>query len=214
LTRLAFQVESLGIAEASAQPELSLNLRVSSTPAEQRIDNLLLHAQARLEVRRRRYSAAEERELVELFGAPSRWGESLQSLLWTRTTLVVPAFSGSCTVELPLACTYDLNVAAARYFHGLEEDAVPFVVQLSGSIFHGGADGRLQVAPVPWSCEAAGRLPLALWRQMMELHYPGQVPLLLPRQLVDRLRRFRSARGLVGWEQALEALLDREESSS
>lgn len=208
MPELSFEVDGIEPGPAAAAPELVLGLCVSCRPAAEPIDNLLLQVQVRLQVRQRRYTEAEQGQLVELFGAPGRWGETVQSLLWTRATVMVPAFSGTCRVAVPLPCSYDFNVAAARYFHALEEGEVPFTVQLSGSIFFGGAAGRLQVVPVPWSAEASGRLPVACWRQLMEEHYPGTVPLVLDRQLVERLRRFRTARGLLGWDRTLEALLD------
>ena len=81
--------------------------------------SILLDTQIQIAARRRPYGEAEQASLVELFGTPERWGTTLRTLLWTRTTLVVPPFTDSAEVTLPVACSYDLEASAASYLSGL-----------------------------------------------------------------------------------------------
>ena len=73
------------------------------------------------------------RGCVELFGTPERWSTTLRTLLWTRTTLVVPPFTDATEVVLPVACSYDLEVNAASYLSALEQGEVPLEFLFSGS---------------------------------------------------------------------------------
>ena len=83
----------------------------------------------------------------DLFGEPDRWSQTLRPLLWTHASVTVPEFSGSIAVELPVACTFDFNVAAAKYFHAIEEDDVPLVFQFSGTMFYAAPDGAYADRP-------------------------------------------------------------------
>ena len=76
-------------------------------------------------------------------------------------------------------------------------------------MFFAAADGGLQVAQVPWSAESAFRLPVAVWKEMMEHYYPNSAWLCLHKDVFDRLHRFKVEAGLPTWEQALQRLLDR-----
>ncbi len=73
----------------------------------------------------------------------------------------VPGFTGSATVELQVPCTFDFNVAATKYFHGIENGEIPLCFLFSGTVFYDGGDGSPQVAPISWSKEARFRLPRA-----------------------------------------------------
>ena len=48
-----------------------------------------------------------------------------------------------------MPCTYDLEVAAAKYFYSLPDGDVPLRFHFNGTIFYRGEDGRLQIAMVP-----------------------------------------------------------------
>ena len=89
-------------------------------------------------VRRRRARAA-----VRAVRAGRAVGHALRTLLWTRATLVVPPFTGATVVELPVACSYDLEVAASRYFDALEDGEVPLEFLFSAAPSStGAAPGR------------------------------------------------------------------------
>lgn len=119
---------------------------------------IALRCQIRIQPHRRRYSAAEAERLVDLFGETRRWADTLKPLQFTTVSAMVPRFSGSVEVEVPVACTYDLDVAASKYFHGLDEGEVPLLLLFSGTVFAQGPAG-LAVDQVPWHKEAEYRMP-------------------------------------------------------
>ena len=53
----------------------------------------------------------------------------------------------------------------------------------------------MNVAPVAWHAEATFRLPVAVWRQMMDLYFPNSGWLMLSRDTLDALTRFKADRG-------------------
>jgi hypothetical protein len=208
---LSFQIEGSEAPPHAAAPLLMFKLRIADADAETAIHSLALRCQIRIEPTRRRYEPGEQEKLVDLFGEPSRWGQTLRSMLWAHTTAVVSPFMGSTVVDLPVPCTYDFNLAAAKYFYALEEGEVPLCFLFSGTIFYAGEDGALQVAQIPWEKEANFRLPIATWKKMMEHYYPNSAWLCLRRDVFDRLYQYKSANVLPSWEKALERLLDHAE---
>ena len=100
------------------------------------------------------------------------WGTTLRTLLWTRTTLVVPPFTGSTVVELHVPCTYDIEVLASRYLDALADGEVPLEFLFSGTVFYAGAGGQLQAARISWEQDAEYRLPVRVWRETMDHHFP------------------------------------------
>ncbi len=121
--------------------------------------------------------------------------------------MVVPSFTGSTLVDLPVPCTFDFNVAATKYFAGLEDGEVPLNLLFSGTVFYASDDDSLQIAQIPWDKEARYRLPVEVWKQMMDLYYPNSAWLCLRKDVFDRLYRFKVRQGIPTWEQALEAIL-------
>ena len=136
------------------------------------VQSILLKCQIRIEPDARRYPAEDPERLLDLFGTPDRWGKTMRSMLWTQVQAIVPAFAGETTVELAVPCTFDFNVAATKYFAALEEGEVPLVFLFSGTVFYQAEDGRLQVAPISLEKQADFRLPVGVWRQMMDHYYP------------------------------------------
>jgi hypothetical protein len=209
---LRFRVESVEAVAFAAAPQVVFRLVVRNAQADEPIHSVALRCQLRIDPAARAYSAAERERLVELFGEPSRWGQTLRGMLWTHTSVMVPAFVGEARVELPVPCTFDFNVAATKYFYGLDTGAVPLKLLFSGTVFHEGPAGGLQVAQIPWDREADHKLPVDVWRAMMEQYYPNAAWLCLNRDTFDRLARFKSRCGLPTWEQALDRLLSAEEA--
>ena len=115
---------------------------------------------------------------------------------------------GETTVEVPLPCTYDLAVASARYFDALAGGEAPLLLLFSGTMFLERSDGGLTTEPIPWKHEARFALPAAAWREAMDLLYPETAPLLLRRDVFERLRRHRAALRVTSWDEALAGLLD------
>jgi Family of unknown function (DUF6084) len=155
----------------------------------------------------RHYEVVEQERLLELFGEPSRWKDTLRSLLWTHTVLQVPRFSGSTVVDMPVACTYDLEVVAAKYFYALEDGEVPLEFLFSGTIFYAGEDGRLQTTRISWEKEAEFRLPVRLWKEMMDQYFPNSAWVRLRKDAFDQLYDYKVRKGLPTWEATVEALL-------
>jgi Family of unknown function (DUF6084) len=134
-------------------------------------------------------------------------GAMSRSLLWTNATLVVPGFEDRTFADLALPCTFDFNVAAAKYFYALEDGEVPLSLLFSGTVFEARADGGLAVSQVPWEKGADFRLPVQVWKEVIDLYYPDSAWLCVRRDIFDRLYLFKSVRGLPTWELALEARL-------
>jgi hypothetical protein len=206
IPELAFEVVQADRVEHSAVPTLCFVLRVDSVGGRP-IRSLLLDTQIRIATRRRAYDAGSHDRLFELFGAPADWGTNLQSLLWTRTTTIVPPFGDSARVELHVACSYDLEVSASRYFDALEDGQVPLEFLFSGTVFYSNAAGLLQTVRIPWDLEAGFRMPVALWKETMAAHFPGSAWLRLDKERYDRLAAYRSREALPTWEHVVDKLL-------
>src|SRR6476620_5065003 len=123
IPQLAFAVEGAQRLAHAAVPTLRFDLRVDAPGRD--IRSVLLDVQVQIAARRRGYEDADRERLFELFGHEKDWGTTLRTLLWTRTTLVVPAFTDSTVAALDVPCTYDLEVLATRYFDALRSGRVP-----------------------------------------------------------------------------------------
>jgi hypothetical protein len=209
---LSFQIEQAEVTSFAAAPQLTFKLRVTNAVAGETIHTVALRCQIQIEATRRRYSAQDQQSLLDLFGEPDRWGQTLRSLLWTHASVVVPTFQGSSVADVPVPCTFDFNVAATKYFHGLADGEIPLCFLFSGTVFYAQADGMLQVSPVSWEKEARFKLPVTVWRDMMDSYYPNSVWLCLRRDVFERLYQYKVRRGIPTWEQALESALPVEET--
>jgi hypothetical protein len=203
---LSFRVEGAEPFPHAAAPQLAFKLGIRAA-GNAPVHSLMLRCQVRIEPARHRYSAAEQGRLRDLFDRPERWGQTLRPMLWTHTSVIVPPFTGDTVVELPVPCTYDFNVAATKYFAALEDGEVPLLLLFSGTVFYEAEGSGLQVAQVPWDREATYRLPVMVWKAMMDHYYPNSAWLCLRKDLFDLLYQYKSDRGLPTWEQALESLL-------
>ncbi len=203
--RLDFRVESVTAAEHAVVPALVFRLHVDAGGRE--IRALALNVQLRLDAPRRSYDDGERERLFELFGAPDGWGRTLRSLRWTTMSLTVPPFSGATTIDLEVPCTYDFEVAAAKYLHALGNGDAPVELLFSGTLFYANDAGALRVVQLPWDREARCLLPVRVWREALERAFPGTAWLRVRRDLFDRLQAFKSERALPGWDAALEELL-------
>jgi hypothetical protein len=171
------------------------------------VHSVALRCQIQLEVTRRQYSVEDQTKLRDLFGESERWGQTLKTMLWTHASVVAPAFQDSAMVDLPVPCTFDFNVAATKYFHGLSDGDVPLSFLFSGTVFYADSTGALQVAPIPWDKEARFRLPIKSWQEMMDIYYPNSAWLCLRRDVFERLYQYKVANGIPTWEQALESIM-------
>jgi hypothetical protein len=206
MPQLSFDVTDAVAERYSAVPTLNFLLHIERAGGGL-VRSILLDTQIQIAARRRPYGESEQVLLGELFGTPERWSATLRTLLWTRTTLVVAPFTDSVEVELPVACSYDLEATAANYLSGIEDGEVPLEFLFSGSVFYAGTNGMLQTARISWDREAEYRLPVAVWREAMDLHFPGCAWLRLGRPAFDRLRVYKIEHGLRTLEEAVERLM-------
>ena len=204
---LRFGVDPPESAKYVAAPTLRFPVRINTDPGRS-IRSILLDVQVQIAARQRGYGSEEAERLLELFGTPERWGTTLRTLLWTRSTLVVPPFVESTVVELLVACTYDTEVTAARYFAALAHGEVPLEFLFSGTVFYTAAHGALQTARIPWEHEAEQRLPVAVWREAMDRHFPGAAWLRLGRPSFDRLCAYKARHAFQSWDAAIDSLLE------
>ena len=203
MSPVSFDIVGARVEAYAAVPTLDLRLRIM---AREPVHALALRCQIMIEPKRRHYGPDEERRLTELFGETPRWGETLRPFLWTNVSTVVTSFTDTTEIDLPIACTYDFEVAAAKYMHALDDGEIPIVAMFSGTVF-ARSNAGLNASPVSWSEEASYRLPVALWRDMMDLYFPNSGWLRLRRETLGALHRYKTERALLSWDETFEQLL-------
>jgi hypothetical protein len=203
---LHFQVEDVSPTPNAATPQLSFKVRITNSNTEP-IHSVALRAQVQIEPVRRRYTAAEQEHLQELFGEPERWSTSLHPLLWANTNVNVPGFTGSTVIAVPVPCSFDFNIAVTKYIYGVENGELPTSILFSGTVFYA-SQTALQIAQIPWDREASYRLPVRVWKELMDVHYANSAWLCLKRDNFKRLYEFRIQHRIPSWDQALERMLD------
>jgi hypothetical protein len=208
---LSFHVENAHAVRYAASPLLALrvvirqNVPPGAAPSE--IQSIALQCQVRLEPGLRRYSPGEQEKLYELFGEPRRWGQTVRSTLWVNTSAAVPGFIEQTSVDMPVPCTFDFNIAQTKYFHALEDGIAPLCLLFSGTVFYHDTEGSLRIQQIPWEKEASFQFPVRVWKEMMDLYYPNTAWLCVHRDLLDRLAQFKVQNGSPSWDHALESLL-------
>lgn len=209
MTALSFTVLGVEPDPYAATPELTARLRIDETSGAV-VHAIALRCQVRIESQRRRYTDAEAEGLLDLFGPRERWSSTLRNFLWMNATTMVQGFTESCGVNLPLPCTYDFEVSASKYLHALERSgsAVPIEFLFSGTVFTKGETG-FSVAQVPWDRQASYDLPVEAWRSLVEAHFPNTGWVRLDHDTIAALARFKSERGLISLESAVNELLAR-----
>jgi hypothetical protein len=190
----------------AAAPMLMLDLRISE-PSGRQVYMIGLTIQLMIEPARRAYDAATRERLLGLFGAPERWAVTTHSLVWTQLDVVVPAFTGSTTVTVPIACNYDLEVAAAKYLYSLPDGEAPLALHFNGMVYYPNEQGGLQMVLVPWSCSVDYRMPVSIWRKTIEHYYPNTGWVALRSETLRSLERERVAGGLPTYDACVERLL-------
>lgn len=207
MPELQFQIEGSETVPHSAAPLLALKLRITNLPASKPIHTLTLKCQVQIEPAKRRYLPHEQEKLADLFGDPSRWSRTVKPLHWMNTSVAVSGFTGRTLVDLELPCTFDFNVASTKYFHALEAGDIPLCVMFSGTVFYQSNEGILQIAQIPWDREAYFKLPIAVWKEMMDTHFPNSAWLSLRRDAFEQLYNYKVRHGLPTWEHAIKRLL-------
>lgn len=210
MARLIFDCAGASAAPYTATPTLLFRLTISEALGE-RVDAIALRCQLRIEPHRRRYSADEARRLHDLFGDTERWAETVKPIQLATVSAMVPAFTGQTEVGLEVPCTFDLEVASGRYLQGLDDGTIPLLLLFSGTVFtsadSASNDGGLRVELIPWSSEASYRMPVSVWQDLVNQHFPGSAWLRCSRETLDALSEFKAARALPTWDATLTALL-------
>ena len=205
MTELVFDCTEARPDRYAMTPAMNFLLRISETSGES-VEAIALRCQIRIEPARRKYTPAEAERLNDLFGETERWAETLRPVQFTQVAVMVPRFTGSTEIELPVPLSYDLEIGATRYFAGLDSGEVPLLLLFSGTLFTM-SGGRIQAGQVPWSKEAAYRLPVSLWREAVDAHFPNCAWIRMSRPVLDELLRYKSRRALPTWDSTIESLL-------
>jgi Family of unknown function (DUF6084) len=206
IPNLRFAVAGAEAVAHAAVPTLTFTLQVDAPPAVP-IRSVLLDVQIQIAARQRSYDAAAQEQLLELFGTPDRWATTLRTLPWLRTTVVVPPFTGSARVEVPVPCSYDLEVSASRYFAALSDGEIPLEFLFSGSVFFAGEGQALRTARIALDTDIEFRLPASVWRAAIDRHFPDAAWLRLGRPAFDALAAFKARGAYSSWDAAIESLL-------
>lgn len=201
-----FEVLGVRSVRYAAAPMLALDLHVSE-PTGRQVYMIALTIQLMIEPARRTYTDETRASLVELFGAPERWAVTTRSLVWSQLDVVVPAFTGSTTVAVPIACNYDLEVTAAKYLHSLPDGEAPLALHFNGMIYYPGDDGGLQMVLVPWTRSVDFRMPVRVWRETIEHYYPNTGWVGLRSETLEDLKRIKVARGLATFDACVAELV-------
>lgn len=201
-----FAVLGVRTVRYAASPMLALDLQVTE-PAGGQVYMIALTIQLMIEPARRTYDDATRARLVELFGAPERWSVTTRSLVWAQLDVVVPAFTGSTTVSVPIACSYDQELAAAKYLHSLPDGVAPLALHFNGTIYYRDEHGSLQMVLVPWTKSIDFRMPVSVWRDTIDHYYPNTSWMALRTHTLEALQRQKVDRGLPTLDACVQALL-------
>jgi hypothetical protein len=205
--QLAFSVTRARALPGAAVPTIALTLTIEKL-AGPPVRSLTVAVRVDIAPARRPYDQREQAQLSPLFGVPDQWDATLGTLPWARTTVLVGPFDDQATAEAILNCSYDFEVAAARYLHALGDGDIPVELMFSGTILYADEARGVQAAPIPWDHEATYRVPVAVWRQAMRGVFGDSAWVRLPGSTFDRLCAYRTRLGAPDWGTAIEALLE------
>jgi hypothetical protein len=210
---LTFEVRGAEAVAFSAAPLLAFKLRLTNADPDEVIQSVALRCQLQIEATHRKYTEPEQERLLDLFGAPERWSRTLRAMLWTHANVTVPPFQAGTVVDLPVPCTFDFNVAATKYFAGLDDGEVPLNLMFSGTVFYERGNEGLQIEQIPWDREAKYRLPISVWKEMIDIYYPNESWLCLRRDVFEKLVQYKMDRGIPTWEETIESIIPAPEVS-
>jgi Family of unknown function (DUF6084) len=206
---LSFNVVDVTPEPYAVTPVLTARVSVAG-PYDQPVHAIALRCQVRIDPLRRGYSNDEAAGLIDLFGPRERWATTQRTFLWQHCAAMVPGFTGAAEVSLGLECTYDFEVAAAKYLHALRDGVLPLQFLFSGTVFSAGFQAGLRgfsVQQVPWDCEDRYEMPVSVWRELIAQHYPNAGWLRLDRDTLEALASYRSVHGLLSFDDAISSLL-------
>jgi hypothetical protein len=212
MTGTSFTVVDVAPEPYAVTPVLTARVSVT-TPDDQPVHAIALRCQVRIDPLRRGYSDDEAAGLTDLFGPRERWATTQHTFRWQHCAAMVPGFTGTTEIPLGLECTYDFEVAAAKYLHALRGGVLPLQFLFSGTVFFAGFQAGFpagfSVQQIPWDCEDSYDMPVSVWRELMQQHYPNSGWIRLDHQTVARLAAYNSERGLLSLDDAIIELLAR-----
>jgi hypothetical protein len=202
--------EVLGAAHEpfAAQPTLRFELSVFE-PTERPIYAISVTAQINFDPARRDYDAQTKQDLYEIFGAAERWPSTTRSFLWCHASAMVHSFTGATTFGLEVPCTADLEMVASRYISALPDGDVPLTMHFTGRVMYQGPQRQVQVLHIPWSTSAQYRMPVSIWKDMMNHHHGKSGFLVLHDDTLAELKRYKRIRGLHSFDGVVLDLLER-----
>ena len=174
-----------------------------------RVDAIALRCQIRIEPHRRRYSDSRG-------GAAARpvrrhralGGHAQAAAVRQPSSTMVPGFTGS-TDDRPAGAVHlrpgdRLDQVLQR--PGRRRGPVAVAVQRDG--VRGAWTAGCTVQQVPWSKETSCPLPVEVWRETIDPHFPNSAWLRVRRETLDALHRFKTRHALPTWDSTVTALLD------
>ncbi len=208
MPELKFEIMSAEVKPYAALPTIVFKLQITNEIENEEVYAVALKCQVMIEAIRRPYDIETKKRLYELFGEPPRWNETLKSLVWIILNVPVPRFTGNTVVEIAIPCSEDQGLAAGKYFYAVRDEKVPLAFLFSGTLFYKGAEDQLQITQVPWSKEAAYKMPAGLWQDMMEEYFPNCRWLRVRKSIYEKLVAYKAATTFATLENCLEALLE------
>lgn len=208
MTEVNFTVLDIAPEPYAVTPVLTARVGVTAD-GDDPVHAIALRCQVRIEPARRPYTDGEAAGLTDLFGPRERWTSTQHGFLWQHCTAMVPGFTGHSTVDLVLECTYDFEVAAAKYLHALRDGTIPLQFLFSGTVFVRSGRG-FSVRQVPWDRECRYDMPVDVWRALMAQHFPNSGWVRLGHETIAALIAYKSAQGLLDLDGAVTSLLDSE----
>jgi hypothetical protein len=197
-------IEGVAAMAQAVLPTLQFRARLRTTGRD-RVRSLTLETHIRISTDHDSYCEQDQERLADLFGGPVGVPRHRPSLLWTRASTQVSEFVGEARVEIPVACSYDLEVVASRFLCSLTSGEVPLEFWFSGVLCYG-VDGQLRAWRLP-ETEARFRMPVRVWQDLMEQYFPGAAWLRLDRDVLDALAGYRAERAASSWSETIRALL-------
>ena len=90
-----------------------------------------------------------------------------------------------------------------RYVLGI---FLPALLLFSGGVF-ARQPGGLFITQIPWDVESTLRVPVRIWREMMDQYFPNAGWLRLHKDTLDALLRCKARRALGSWDETMRVLL-------
>jgi hypothetical protein len=205
MTELAFTVLGIEAEPYATTPNLIARIGVQNR-GDEPVHAIALRCQVRIEPQRRGYGDVEEELLLDIFGRRPRWPDTVRPFVWLHAAAMVRGFTSATEFELPLACSFDFEVAASKYLHALRDGELPLVFLFNGTVF-GNAGTGFAVRQLSWDSEASYRMPVPVWRALMDQHFPNSSWLRLSRRGFEALQRYRTTHALLDWDETVEQLL-------